>query len=152
VAFRLKSPLRGEISLEQAKSAVGALAVAMEIIDSRYQNFKFSLEDVVADNSSSSGYVIGPWVDPIDDISDLAISLNFDGETVQSGSSNDILGDPYQSLVEAARLAGDAGLTLEAGWVVLAGAATAAEALRPGVNVTVEAEQLGGASLRVAGG
>jgi len=150
VAFRLKSPLRGEVSLQQAKSAVGALAVAMEIIDSRYENFKFSLEDVVADNSSSSSYVIGPWVDPIADISNLAMRMSFDGETVQSGSSNDILGDPYQSLVEAARLAGDAGLTLEAGWVVLAGAATAAEALRPGVQVNVEAQQLGGASLHVA--
>jgi 2-oxo-3-hexenedioate decarboxylase len=150
VAFRLKADLAGEITLEEAKAAIESVAVAMEIIDSRYQNFKFSLEDVVADNSSSSSYVIGPWLAPIDDISNLAMELKFDGETVQAGSSQDILGNPYESLVEAARLAAASGLTLKAGWVVLAGAATAAEALRPGVKVTVEAEQLGVAAVSVA--
>lgn len=151
VAFRLKTDLSGEISLAQARAAIESVAVAMEIIDSRYKNFKFSLEDVVADNSSSSGYVIGPWLEPIDDISDLAIEMKFDDETVQAGSSHDILGDPCESLVEAARLAAASGLVLKAGWVVLAGAATAAEALRPGIQVRVEAEQLGSASVRVAG-
>ncbi|MCZ6487040.1 MAG: fumarylacetoacetate hydrolase family protein [Gammaproteobacteria bacterium] len=150
VAFRLKSPLSGTISIEEAKAAIDGVAVAMEIIDSRYQNFKFSLEDVVADNSSSSSYVIGPWREPLDDISDLAMTLAFDGETVQAGSSQDILGNPYESLVEAARLAADAGMTLEAGWVVLAGAATAAEALRPGISVNTSAEQLGSVSLNIA--
>ena len=34
----------------------------MEIIDSRYAAFKFNLQDVVADNASSSGFVIGPII------------------------------------------------------------------------------------------
>ncbi len=150
VAFKLSQPLSGQVTLEQAKAAVEVIAPAMEIIDSRYKNFKFSLEDVVADNSSSSGFVIGKWQAPLDDISDLAMDMQFDGKSVQQGSSADILGDPYLSLVEAARLAGQSGMVLEAGWVVLAGAATAAEALRAGVRVQLHTAELGGTHLSVA--
>jgi 2-oxo-3-hexenedioate decarboxylase len=150
IAFRLGAPLRGDVSLEAAMAAVNGVAVAMEVIDSRYENFKFSLADVVADNSSSSGFVIGPWQAPGVDISALPISLKFDGLTVEQGSSAAILGNPYQSLVEAARLAGASGITLEAGWIVLAGGATAAAALRPGTQVTVETPLLGSAALNIA--
>ena len=59
IAFRLAAPLSGKVTALEAWAAVEAIAPALEIIDSRYQNFKFSLADVVADNSSSSGFVIG---------------------------------------------------------------------------------------------
>lgn len=150
VAFRLKAPLSGEVSLEEAMAAVDSVAVAMELIDSRYCNFKFSLEDVVADNCSSSGFVTGPWLPPLADLRNLHMQLSFDDEAVQAGSSNDILGNPYESLVEAARLAAESGVVLEAGWVVLAGAATAAEALRPGIKVTTSAAQLGDCSIAIS--
>ena len=151
IAFRLRTSLEGDISIEEAMAAVEVVAPAMEVIDSRYENFKFSLADVVADNSSSSGFVIGPWQEPGDDLSDLAMSMEFDGEVVQAGSSAAILGNPYESLVEASRLAADAGLTLRAGWVVLAGAATAAQALHPGVQVRLHAAELGSVAISVAG-
>ena len=56
IAYLLKAPLSGPLSTAEAWNAVEAVAPAMEIIDSRYENFKFTVEDVVADNSSSSGF------------------------------------------------------------------------------------------------
>ncbi|WP_019529340.1 2-keto-4-pentenoate hydratase [Dasania marina] len=150
IAFRLKRPLSGEVSLLEAMAAVEAVAPAMEIIDSRYENFKFSLQDVVADNSSSSGVVIGAWQSPDCDLSNLGMAMSFDGEPVQIGSSAAIMGNPYRSLVAAARLAAAAGMVLESGWIVLAGAATAAEALKPSVHVRLEIERLGVAEISVA--
>ena len=50
------------------------VAPAIEVIDSRYKNFKFSLEDVIADNCSSSGYVIGEWFSKDTIVQDLNIS------------------------------------------------------------------------------
>ena len=35
------------------------VAPAIEVIDSRYQNFKVTLTDVIADNCSSARFVIG---------------------------------------------------------------------------------------------
>ena len=57
IAFLLKRPLGYPCTAAEALSAVDGVAAAMEIIDSRYKNFKFSLEDVVADNASSSSFV-----------------------------------------------------------------------------------------------
>lgn len=143
IAFLLKTSLAGTVTPAQALSAVEAIAPAMELIDSRYENFKFSLEDVVADNSSSSGFVVGPWHRPDIDFSNLGMVLSFDGRPVQIGSSAAILGHPLRSLVAAARMAAAGGEQLEAGWIVMAGGATAAEALRPGLCVETEVQHLG---------
>lgn len=143
IAFLLKRPLEGRVTLLEAQAAVEAIAPALEVIDSRYDNFKFSLEDVVADNCSSSGLVIGAWKKVPDDISNLGMIMSFDGRPVQIGSSAGILGNPYRSLVSAARLAAQTGAKLEAGRIVMAGAATAAEPLKVGVYVSLEVEQLG---------
>jgi 2-oxo-3-hexenedioate decarboxylase len=148
IAFRLGRRLSGVVTRQDAVAAVESIAPALEIIDSRYADFRFALSDVVADNSSSSALVLGPWRAPLDDVSDLAMTLAFDGVTVQAGSTAAILDDPLNALVAAARLAGDQGLALEAGWIVLAGAATPAEALRPGLTVTLDAGLLGQAKVR----
>jgi 2-oxo-3-hexenedioate decarboxylase len=143
IAFLLKRPLFGLVTPMQAMDAVEAIAPALEIIDSRYDNFKFSLSDVVADNASSSGFVTGPWVKPDFDFSNLGLVLNFDGKPVQIGSTAAIMGHPLRSLVAAARFAAEAGEPLQTGWIVMAGGATAAEALSPNQHVEMEMEKMG---------
>ena len=143
IAFLLKAPLSGNVSPAQAYSAVEALAPALEIIDSRYTNFMFSLDDVVADNCSAAGYVVGPWCRPDIDVANLGMVLEFNGRPVQIGSSAAILGHPMRSLAAAARLALASGEQLEAGWIVLAGGATAAEGLAAGTTVRLCVEKLG---------
>jgi 2-oxo-3-hexenedioate decarboxylase len=143
VAFLLARPLAGRVTLAEAAAAVGAVAPALEIIDSRYENFRFSLTDVVADNTSSSGYVVGAWNDPHTDVANLGLILEIDGKPVQIGSSAAILDHPLRSLVAAARLVAAAGETLPAGSIVMAGGATAAEALTRGCRVRLSMERLG---------
>lgn len=149
IAFLLKRPLAGPVTLAEAMAAVEAVAPAIEVIDSRYRNFKFNLPDVVADNSSSSSFVLGPWVAPDLDISNLGMIMEFDGRAVQVGSSAAILGHPGRSLMMASRLAAAAGVALGAGSIVMAGGATAAEALRPGLSVRLAVEALGRVNLSV---
>jgi 2-oxo-3-hexenedioate decarboxylase len=150
LAFLLKAPLEGPLSTMEAWNAVEAVAPAMEIIDSRYDNFKFTVEDVVADNCSSSGFVIGPWFKPDTDIANLGMVMEFDGRAVQIGSSAAILGHPARSLATASRMTADDGEKLNAGDIVLAGGATAAEALYEGVNVRMTVEGLGFCSFGVS--
>ncbi len=45
--------------LEQALAAIDHVMPALEVIDSRYRDFKFDLPSVVADNASSARYVVG---------------------------------------------------------------------------------------------
>lgn len=143
IAFILKKPLEGNVTGPQALAAVEAIAPAIEIIDSRYKDFKFTLPEVIADNASSSGFVIGAWHSPHVDFSNLGLAMSINGRTVQVGSTAALLGHPLRSLVAAARLSAAAGEPLQAGWIVMAGGATPAEYIKPGQYVSVEMESLG---------
>ena len=149
IAFRLARTIDQPLQLDTASDYVDAVAVAIEVIDSRYQNFKFSLEDVIADNCSSSAYVLGEWLPVETKITDIPMALQIDGAIVHAGNSNAILGNPWESMVNAARLALEHGIVLEAGQVVLAGAATAAVYLETGQEVSAMAEGLGTVKIKV---
>ncbi|MBL8645218.1 MAG: fumarylacetoacetate hydrolase family protein [Rhodospirillaceae bacterium] len=143
VAFLLRKPLIGKVTPLQALDAVEAIAPALEIIDSRYENFKFSLTDVIADNSSSSAFVIGPWRKPDIDIANLGMVMSINGRPQAFGSTAAILGHPLRSLVSAARLAAEFDVDMSAGNIVMAGGATAASALSAHIYVSLEVEALG---------
>ncbi|MDW3849771.1 4-oxalocrotonate decarboxylase [Micromonospora sp. BRA006-A] len=128
--------------------AVRAVAPAIELIDSRYANFTFSLPDVIADNTSAAAFVVGPWSPVPDGLDNLGVLLEIDGRVAQVGSTAAILGDPRRALDEGLRLAGRHGVRLRKGWVFLAGAATAAVPLRPGAHVRATVEKLGSASMK----
>ena len=149
IAYIIGKPLSGEVTAAEALAAVEAVAPALEIIDSRYRDFKFALPDVVADNSSSSGFYVGTWAKRDTDVSNLGIVMEVNGRPVQIGSSAAILGNPIRSLVAAARLVGRAGERLEPGDIVLAGGATAAHPLTPGDHVRTAFQGLGTVSFHV---
>ena len=113
---------------------------------SRWLDFKFTLDEVIADNTSAAGFVVGPWQPVPSDVDDLEVRLLIDDEVVETGSTAAILGDPREAFAEALRLAG----TLHDDWVVLAGAATAAVRVGPGESVRVEVSGLGTASLKAS--
>lgn len=149
IAFRVAKPIDKPIELEEVGEYIDKTASAIEIIDSRYKNFKFSLEDVVADNCSSIGYCVGKWQDFTPKIDDLHIQLKINEEVVEKGKSAAILKNPIQSIVELSRLASEAGLTVEKGQVIMAGAATAAVYLKSNQKVEVDVETLGKVSFKV---
>jgi 2-oxo-3-hexenedioate decarboxylase len=150
IAFLMGAPLSGRVSAAEARAAVAAVAPAGEIIDSRFENFQFSLPDVIADNSSSSGFIVGDWSAPDTPIGNLGMVLERNGRPVEVGSSAAILGDPIRSLVEASRVVAGAGMRLEPGWIVLAGGATAAVPLTAGDSLRIVVERLGAVHLSVA--
>ncbi|WP_089156194.1 2-keto-4-pentenoate hydratase [Micromonospora sp. NBS 11-29] len=139
-----------EVAFLVRGGAVAAVAPAIEVIDSRYVDFRFTLPEVVADNTSASGFVLGAWQPVPDGIDNLGVLLEVDGRVVQVGSTAAILGDPRRALPDAVRLVGADGGELADDSILLAGAATAAVPLRDGAHVRVTVEGLGTASLRVA--
>lgn len=126
--------------------SVSAIAPAVEIIDSRYLDFKFTYADVVADNTSASGYAIGQWV-PMREAADLAVTLRVGDEEV-TGSTAAILGDPIEALTALLDMCRRRSIPLKAGYVVLAGAATAA---LPLTDTTVVCDVDGLGSVRFTG-
>lgn len=124
-----------------------AVAPALEVIDSRYADFRFTLPDVIAENTSAASFVVGPWCPIPEGLDNLGVLLEVDGRVVQAGSTAAILGDPRHALSLGLGLARQTGVAPEAGWVFLAGAATAAVPLRAGAHVRAVVERLGTASV-----
>jgi 2-oxo-3-hexenedioate decarboxylase len=143
VCFLTGRDISAPLTALEAAGYLDGVAPAMEIIDSRYRNFRFTLEDVVADNCSSAGLVVGPWSSRVTDLRNAGVALRFDGREVQTGSTGAILGDPLRCVVQASRLLHRAGLTLPAGSLIMAGAATAAQPLRAGLHVQCTVSGIG---------
>ncbi|MBU6256823.1 MAG: fumarylacetoacetate hydrolase family protein [Burkholderiales bacterium] len=141
LCFVTRRDIDAPLTALEAADHLEAVAPAMEIIDSRYRDFKFSLQAVVADNCSSAGLVVGAWSRDFSGLANAGVRMQFDGRDVQIGSTAAILGHPLRSVVQASRLLNAAGMSLPAGSLIMAGAAAAAEPLRPGLHVQC---QIGG--------
>ncbi|MCP4501072.1 MAG: 4-oxalocrotonate decarboxylase [Deltaproteobacteria bacterium] len=152
IAFILGEDLHGPTTSAEAMMHVSGVCSALEVIDSRYKDFKFTLIDVVADNASSSHFVLGNTIVSPEgfDISNLGMVMQINGKTVQVGSSAAIYEHPARSLATLANLLAECGEFLPAGFVVLAGGATAAVALSPGDKVRLLVDGLGSCNISVS--
>lgn len=152
IAFLIGRDLEGNVTREAVLSGTTAVCACLEILDSRYEQFKyFSMEDVIADNSSSSHFVLGPWLKDFhsSDLRALKMKMSVNGAVVHEAMSSEISGDPVVSVIELCRLLALRGRKLAAGTVVLAGAATAAVELKPGMKIALTVESLPGLSVEV---
>jgi len=136
-----------EVAFLVSQGVLTHVAPAIELIDSRYKDFEFTLPDVVADNTSAAAFVIGPWSPLPLGMDNLGVLLEVDGAVVQVGSTAAILGDPRRAFTALTELAERYGVPLQDG-VLLAGAATAAVPLGKGTYVRAVVEGLGTAALR----
>lgn len=144
VAYLLGRDLEGPVTPAQALLAVDGVCCALELIDSRYQNFQFTLEDVVADNGSSSRFVLGTVVRPRDfDAGNLGMVMEKNGVVAEIGSSAAIYDHPARSLAALANQLAPLGEKLKAGMIIMTGGATAAIALDAGDHVRVRVDGLG---------
>jgi len=151
IVFVMKSPLQGPgCHIGAVLAATDFVMPGMEIIDSRYRDFKFDLKSVVADNCSSSRFVVGGR--PADvrdlDLRTLGIVMEKNGEPVALGAGAAVLGHPAASVAMLVNMLAARGERLEAGMIVLTGGITEAIAVKPGDSVTLRAQGLGSTSVR----
>lgn len=153
IAFVMGERLEGPgVSAATALAAVKHVLGAIEVIDSRFAGYKFTMTDVVADNASSGYYVTGPVsVSPEGlDLGLEACLLEIDGEIVDSATGAAVYGHPAEALAFAANTLAERGLAIEAGWVVITGGMTDAVPVQPGMRIAAHFTNLG--SITVSGG
>ncbi|MBT2268968.1 2-keto-4-pentenoate hydratase [Rhodococcus erythropolis] len=146
IVFVMGERLAGPgVTAATAMASVRSVFAGVEVIDSRYIDFKFTLPDVVADNASSSRFVIGSVErDPRElDLALEACVLQVNGVVVDSATGAAVQGHPAEALALAANALADRGLAIEAGWIVLTGGLTDAVFVRPGEQIVAEFTNLG---------
>jgi 2-oxo-3-hexenedioate decarboxylase len=146
LVFVMRDRLSGPgVTATQAISAVGRVYAGVEIIDSRYRDFRFRLPDVVADNASSARYSIGSTgLAPEQlDLSLEACLVEVDGVVVDSATGSAVQGHPAEALALAANTLAERGLVIEPGWLVLTGGMTDAVPVSPDTAVMARFSHLG---------
>ena len=140
VAFFFNEPISHTMSEEELLSKCDGIAPALEVLDTRYKAFKyFSIEDVVADNSSSFKYVIGePVAVEGMDLKALKLQMKINGDVVEEGFAEAISGNPIRSVKQFLDLAHQYDQPILSPLFILAGAATPAVTLEPNMKVELE--------------
>lgn len=124
LAFLIGRPLSGpDVTLEEVLAATDALAVAVEIVDSRIEDWKIKLPDTIADNASYGGFTTGPWSSSLKeaDLRTVGMLISKGGSQVTEGLGAASLGHPARAVAWLANKLASFGTSLEPGDVVLSG-------------------------------
>ncbi|WP_250038313.1 2-keto-4-pentenoate hydratase [Paractinoplanes maris] len=150
IAFLLRADLDGDFTPADVRQAVGTMAPALEIVDSRIAGWDITIADTIADNASSALFVLGAERVRLDQQApvDVQMEMSVDGAVVSKGSGAACLGDPLAALAWLATAARDLGDPLRAGQVVLSGALGPMVPVVPGMRVTATLTGLGTVSTR----
>jgi 2-keto-4-pentenoate hydratase len=149
IVFVMGKDLSGEhVSATDVLAATAGVAAGIEVIDSRYADFKFTMPDVVADNSSAANYVVGTPVTPDGiDLRLVGVVLEKNGEVIATASGAASLGHPASAVAWLVRSLAAEGEGLAAGQVILSGGLTPAVPVAAGDGVVVTIDRLGSVQL-----
>jgi 2-oxo-3-hexenedioate decarboxylase len=151
IAFVTSKPLKGPgCHIGHVLAATDFVIPGIEVIDSRYRDFKFDLKSVVADNTSAARFVVGgqPMAVAGVDLRSIGIVLEKNGVPVAFGAGAAVLGHPAAAIAMLANHLGARGQEIPAGTLILSGGITEAVAVQAGDNVSLRVQGMGSTSLR----
>jgi 2-keto-4-pentenoate hydratase len=146
IAFLLARDLAGpQVTAAHVLAATAAVFPAIDVLDSRFAGYSFTLPDVVADNASAAGYLLGGQAtEPRGvDLRLTGLVLEKNGELAATAAGAAVLGHPAASVAWLVRALNTRGRGLTAGQVVMAGALTEAVPVAPGDTVVAHFDRLG---------
>ncbi|MBN9115363.1 MAG: fumarylacetoacetate hydrolase family protein, partial [Pandoraea sp.] len=115
-------------------NAIDYALPALEIVGSRVADWNIRITDTIADNASSSAFVIGNTPKKLSefDVRMCGMVMERRGEPVSVGAGAACLGSPINAVVWLARTMAAVGTPLKAGDLVLSGALGPMVAVAPG--------------------
>ncbi|MDQ4118602.1 MAG: fumarylacetoacetate hydrolase family protein [Actinomycetota bacterium] len=145
IVFVLGRDLSGEhVTATDVLAATSGVAVGIEVLDSRYTDYRFTMADVVADDTSAGRFVVGTPV-PTDgiDLRLVGVVLEHNGEVAATASGAASLGHPAAAVAWLVRQLAADGEGLHAGEIVLSGGLTAAVPVTAGDVVVASIDRIG---------
>jgi 2-keto-4-pentenoate hydratase len=146
IAFILKKELKGpNVSILDVIEATDYIVPAIEVIDSRIEDWKIKFEDTVADNGSSAGAIIGGKPTKLDgiDLTHIGMVAYKNGEMIDSAAGAAVLGNPLRAVAWLANSLGKYDVSLKAGEIILSGALTSAVDISDHDTYTAEFAHIG---------
>ena len=154
IAFVLGKDLRGPgITPAQVMRAIDYVTTSFEIIDSRIQNWKITARDTIADNGSSSRFVLSGMKRRLEGLSlpHLGMALYKNNDVVVTGSGAAVMGNPLNAVAFLANTLAKHDRGLLEGQVILSGSIGGMVTMQAGDHFSVEIQKLGRVSVRCKG-
>ena len=149
IGFLLGTDLPPDCSATDVLEATIGVFPCLEIVDSRFRDFRFEPLDNIADNSSAGMLVVGDTaVKPTGlDLRRVGVVMRANGQVVSTAAGAAALDDPAEAVAWMARSTRTRGL--HAGDLVISGGLTSPIDLEVGMLVSVEIDRIGEANFRV---
>ena len=151
IAFVTNKELSGRnLTVEDVLAATELVVPAVEIIDSRYKDFKFDLTSVQADNSSSTRFVVGSHAAKPEDFdwSTIGVVMQKNGEIIELGAGAAVLDHPAASVAMLATMLAERDEVIPAGTFIMTGGITAAVLVEKGDSIVVRYQGLGTVTMK----
>ncbi|MGO3708421.1 MAG: 2-keto-4-pentenoate hydratase [Mesonia hippocampi] len=146
IAFVLKEDLTAaNPTLEDIKNAIDYAVIAVEIVGSRIENWNISITDTIADNASSSHFILGDKKVSLDsfDVINSPMEMHINNQLVSTGDGTSCLGNPLEAVVWLANTMIALGNPLKKGEIILSGALGPMANLNPKDTVKASIKGLG---------
>ena len=146
IAFVLARDVAAPATVSSVLAATEVVCGAVDVLDSRYEDYRFTLPDVIADNTSAGRFLLGPnqlAPSAIDDIRLLGCVLRLNGGVAATAAGAAAMGHPAASVAWLANQLGERGEVLKAGWIIFSGGLTAPIPLTAENVITAEFDGLG---------
>ena len=131
IGLKLARPVTPGAGVEEVLDCCAAALACLEVVDSIWTGYRFTLADNTADGSSAAWVVVGPAV-PLDDLADLTVRLQVGSGPVTKATGSDAGGHPALGVAWLARQLADHPRGLREGDLVITGGLTAAAPLAQG--------------------
>jgi 2-oxopent-4-enoate hydratase len=151
IAFILRSDLKGPgVTVNAVLQATAGVMPALEIIDSRLQDWKIKIQDSIADGASIGRVVLSGPLTPVDhfDMRYMGLVLEKNGEIISTAAGASVLGHPANAVAWLANKLAQYDQQLKAGDIIMSGSLTSACPVSAGDNVRATFDRIGAVGVR----
>ena len=146
IAFVFNKEVKGpSVTVAEILDATAYIVPSLEIIDSRFQGFSFTLPNAVADNSSSSRFIIGERFYKPDerDLRLMGMVFKKNGEVLATSAGAAVMGHPARAVAWLANRLSQVGQSIQPGEIILSGSLSEAATIAAGDQFSVTFDGIG---------
>ncbi len=151
IAFVLSKDLRGPgITSDEVLESTESIFPCFEIVDSRIEDWKISIQDTIADNASCGVFILGDGkVDPRDiELDNCRLKVYKNGDLISQGKGSAVQGHPCNAVAWLANTLGEFDIPFKSGEIILSGSLVPLEPVAAGDEMYLELEGVGSAEVK----